>query len=276
MTNDIQLATDLIKNKLDGLSPKIAMILGSGLGELADELTDAVVISYADLPGFPKPSVAGHAGEMHIGKLNGVPVICLKGRVHLYEGLDKIDNLKVMIRTLKSVGVDVLALTNAAGSFHENNPVGTPVLITDHINFQGTNPLIGPNQDEWGPRFPGMDDAWNTDLQDIMREAAKASDIYLGEGVYLAVMGPTFETPAEIKMMKTLGADLVGMSTVAENIIARHCGLKVVGLSAVTNLAAGMSDVELSHDQTLDGAAVAKPQMKALFREFVKRYEPKI
>ena len=271
MNTHVTQSAKIILEKCGGFIPKIAITLGSGLGDLAKSLTDVTVIPYTDLPGFPVPSVHGHAGEMHIGKLNGVPVICLKGRVHLYEGLDKIPNLKVMIRTLKSVGVETLALTNAAGSFNRDNPVGTPVLITDHINFQGTNPLIGPNEDDWGPRFPGMDNAWDNDLQAIMRTAAKDLDIHLGEGVYLAVMGPTFETPAEIAMMKMLGADLVGMSTVAENIIARHCGLRVVGCSAVTNLAAGMSDIELSHDQTLNGAEAAKPKMEALFKEFVKR-----
>lgn len=148
-------------------------------------------------------------------------------------------------------------------------------MITDHINFQGTNPLIGLNDDDWGPRFPGMDDAWDSDLQNIMRESAKATNIHMGEGVYLAVMGPTFETPAEIAMMEMMGADLVGMSSVAENIIAHHCGLRVMGCSAVTNLAAGMSDIELSHDQTLDGAKIAKPKMEALFKEFIKRYAKK-
>jgi xanthosine phosphorylase len=270
MNDLIQQSKEIILSKLNGETPKLAITLGSGLGDLAKSLTDVTVIQYTDLPGFPKPSVEGHSGEMHIGKLNDVPVICLKGRVHLYEGLDKIPNLKVMIRTLKAVGVEILALTNAAGSFRVENPVGTPVMITDHINFQGTNPLIGLNDDEWGPRFPGMDEAWDMELQNAMRASAESANVRIGEGTYLAVMGPTFETPAEINMMKLMGADLVGMSTVAENIIANHCGLRVVGVSAVTNLAAGMSDIELSHDQTLDGAEEAKPKMEALFKQFVK------
>lgn len=272
MNTQIEQSKNIILEKCGGEIPKIAITLGSGLGELAKSLTDVTVIPYTDLPGFPVPSVHGHSGEMHIGKLEGCPVICLKGRVHLYEGLDKIPQMKVVIRTLKAVGVETLALTNAAGSLNADNDVGTPVLITDHINFQGTSPLVGPNEDDWGPRFVGMDDAWNRDLCAMMRESADETGVRLGEGVYLAVLGPTFETPAEIKMMKTMGADLVGMSTVAENILANHCGLKVVGVSAVTNLAAGMSDVELSHDQTLDGAEIAKPRMEALFKSFVKKY----
>lgn len=272
MNTQIEQSKNIILAKCNGAIPKLAITLGSGLGDLAKSLTDVTVIPYTDLPGFPVPSVHGHSGELHIGKLEGCPVICLKGRVHLYEGLDKIPQMKVMIRTLKAVGVETLALTNAAGSLNADNDVGTPVLITDHINFQGTSPIAGPNEDDWGPRFVGMDDAWNKDLANIMRDCAKEQNIKLGEGVYLAVLGPTFETPAEIRMMKNMGADLVGMSTVAENIIANHCGLKVVGVSAVTNLAAGMSDVELSHDQTLNGADVAKSKMETLFKAFARRY----
>jgi xanthosine phosphorylase len=272
MNDNIEKSKNIIESKLNGAVPKLAITLGSGLGDLAKSLDNVTVISYADLPGFPVPSVEGHAGELHIGELSGCSIICLKGRVHLYEGLDNITQMKTMIRTLKALGVETLALTNAAGSLNADNPVGTPVMITDHINFQGTSPLLGPNDDEWGPRFVGMDRAWDHELQDLMRQSAKDVDVKLGEGVYLAVLGPTFETPAEITMMKTLGADLVGMSTVAENILANHCGLRVIGCSAVTNLAAGMSDVDLSHDQTLDGAEVAKPKMEALFKQFVKHY----
>lgn len=272
MNELIEQSKSIILEKCGGVAPKLAITLGSGLGDLADELTDAIVIPYTALPGFPKPSVAGHSGEMHIGRLNGCPVICLKGRVHLYEGFDKIPHMKVMIRTLKALGVDTLALTNAAGSLNPAYPPGTPVMIADHINLTGTNVLAGPNEDDWGPRFPGMDRAWDPDLQAVMRDAAGDAGIELGTGVYLAVLGPTFETPAEIRMMKTLGADLVGMSTVSENIIANHCGLRVVGCSAVTNLASGMSDVDLSHDQTLEGAKLAGQRMRALFKAFTRRF----
>lgn len=272
MNDQINQSKQIILEKCGGNVPKLAITLGSGLGDLANELTDAVVIPYTDLPGFPKPSVEGHSGEMHIGQLNGYPVLCLKGRVHLYEGLDKIPNMKVMIRTLKALGIDTLALTNAAGSLNAAYPPGTPVMITDHINFTGTNVLVGKNDDDWGPRFPGMDRAWAPELRNMMDDAAKDADLDLGKGVYLAVMGPTFETPAEIRLMKTLGADLVGMSTVAENIIANHCGLRVVGCSAVTNLASGMSDVDLSHDQTLEGAKLAGQRMQSLFKAFTKRF----
>lgn len=272
MNDLIQQSKQIILEKCGGNVPKLAITLGSGLGDLANQLTDTIVIPYSELPGFPKPSVQGHSGELHIGQLNGYPVICLKGRVHLYEGLDKIPHMKVMIRTLKALGVDTLALTNAAGSLNGAYPPGTPVMITDHINYSGVNVLVGPNEDEWGPRFPGMDRAWAPELQNTMKQAAKDADVELGSGVYLAVMGPTFETPAEIKLMKILGADLVGMSTVSENIIANHCGLRVVGCSAVTNLAAGMSDVDLSHDQTLEGAKMAAQRMEALFKAFTKRF----
>jgi xanthosine phosphorylase len=232
------------------------------------------MIPYGDLPGFPKTGVVGHEGSLRIGTVNGVPLIFLKGRKHLFEGpAEAAAALKNMIRTLKSAGVEILFLTNAAGSLRKEYPPGALVAIADHINLTGFNPLAGPNDDEWGPRFPPMDNAWDAGLRARLMAAGKRAGVKpLGEGVYCQLLGPTFETPAEIKMIKALGADTVGMSTAVENIIARHCGLKCVGVSAVTNLAAGMGDVPLSHEQTLEGAKLAESRMAALVGAFMTAY----
>lgn len=272
MTNSSQHIKDaaaFIQSELPGFSPKIAVILGSGLGAVADLLDEKARIPYTDLPGFPRPTVAGHEGLMRLGTVGSTDVIFMKGRVHLYEGTG-VEPLKVMIRTLKTLGIENLVLTNAAGSLQRDYPAGSLMAITDHINLSGTNPLLGLNDDEWGPRFQPMEDAWNPELREKLFAAASATNIRLGQGVYAHFLGPTFETPAEIRMAKTIGADLVGMSTVPENIIANHCGLKVVGCSAVTNLGAGMDqDEKLSHDHTLVGAAKAEKDMAKLLGRFI-------
>lgn len=260
----------LLRERLNGAQPVFALTLGSGLGAVADLVRVQETIPYSRLPGFPLPTVSGHEGSLTIGTIDGVPVVTLKGRQHLYEGHGP-DALKIMIRTLKAAGIDTLFLTNAAGSLRAEYPPGALVAISDHINLTGTNPLAGPNDDDWGPRFVPMNNAWDADLRAALMKAGHAAGITpLGEGVYCQLLGPTFETPAEIQMLKTIGADLVGMSTAVENIIARHCGLKCVGVSAVTNLAEGMSDVPLSHEQTLAGAKLAEKNMAALVRAFVK------
>lgn len=280
MKNDnanIEKAAAIIRKKAGTAAPKIALTLGSGLGAVANLMKDAAAVSYADLPGFPKADIPGHEGSLRIGTVNDVPLIFLKGRKHLFEGqTEATAALKTMIRTLKAVGVEILILTNAAGSLRKEYPPGALVAIADHINLTGWNPLAGPNDDEWGPRFVGMENAWDANLRGLLLAAGKRAGVKpLGEGVYCQFLGPTFETPAEIKMAKAIGADTVGMSTVVENIIARHCGLKCVGVSAITNLAAGMGDVPLSHEQTLEGAKLAESRMAALVGAFVTAYAGK-
>lgn len=259
----------IIRTALNGLAPKVAVVLGSGLGGLADRATDAVNIPYGDLPGFPRPGVHGHAGMLVAGTIEGVPVIFLKGRVHFYEGIGSAP-LKVMMRSLKSVGIETIFLSNAAGSLRPEAPAGNLIAIADHINLSGVNPLAGENDDDWGPRFLAMGDAWDKGLRALLMRTAKALDIPLIEGVYAWFLGPTFETPAEIRMAKIVGADSVGMSTVPDCIIARHCGLRVVGCSAITNMGAGLSDENISHDQTIEQAAVASKNFTRLVVQFLK------
>lgn len=267
--SEIEQSAAIIHEASEGLTSKIAVMLGSGLGAVADLMKDTATISYGALPGFPQPTVAGHEGLMRVGNVDGQPAYFLKGRQHLYEGKG-MGGMKTMIRTLKTLGVETLVLTNAAGSVRTDYPPGTVVAITDHINLSGTNPLTGPNDDEWGPRFPAMNNAWDDKLRAILLDAGENAGVTAGVGVYACFHGPTFETPAEVMMAKTLGADLVGMSTVPENIIARHCGIKCLGLSAVTNLAEGLTDEPLSHEQTLAGAKLAEEKMATLIRAFIK------
>lgn len=269
LNRDIRKSAEIIRGLVHNLNPKIAVVLGSGLGGLAERVEGAVEIPYSLLPGFPRPSVQGHEGKLVAGTVEGVPVLFLKGRVHLYEGVGPAP-IKVMIRTLKTLGIDTLFLSNAAGSLRMEAPAGGLIAIADQINLTGLNPLVGRNDDEWGPRFPPMDNAWDFDLRSILTSAAKKLNIPMIEGVYAGFMGPTFETHAEVRMAKLLGADSVGMSTVAECIVARHCGLKVVGCSAITNMGAGMSDDELSHDQTIEWASVAGEKLSHVVVQFLQ------
>lgn len=269
--SQVEQAVKIIRERAPGFTPKIAFVLGSGLGAVADLLDEVANISYGDLPGFPVPTVQGHEGNLRLGTVDGVEVAFLKGRVHLYEGVGT-DSMKVMIRTLKALGTDLLFLTNAAGSLVKAYGPGSVVAITDHINLTGINPLMGPNDDEWGPRFPPMDDAWNPEARAVLTQAANKAGVAMGTGVYAQFMGPNFETPAEVRMAGIMGAGLVGMSTAAENIIAAHCGLKCIGVSAVTNLAAGLSDDPLSHEHTLEGAKKAEQNMLALIKAFIPLY----
>jgi xanthosine phosphorylase len=249
-----------------GAEPRLGIVLGSGLGGLVDSLTDAVPVPYGELEGFPEIGVAGHGGAFVFGRLNGLPVACFAGRKHTYEG--DAAAMRVPIRTLKALGADTLLVTNAAGSLREDVGPGRLMAITDHINMLGSSPLTGPNEDEIGPRFPSMRDAYDPQLIRVLRKAAKAEKIDLAEGVYLATAGPAFETPAEIRAFRVLGADAVGMSTVPEVILARHAGLRVVGVSAITNLAEGMGGEELSHEQTLRNADVAARDLVRLVERF--------
>lgn len=265
---DVERARDIIRGKIGALKPKVAVVLGSGLGGLADKIKDPVVIPYKALPGFPVLTVLGHTGEVIAGKLNGVDIFALKGRHHFYETGDSFP-LKTMIRTMKSCGVETLFLSNAAGSLKKNFKVGELMLITDHINYSGFNPLVGANDDAFGPRFPSMTDAWDPGLGRLLKKTAKKNKIRLHEGVYVGFRGPSFETPAEIRMAGKMGGGAVGMSTVADCIIARHCGLKVVGCSCITNMGAGLSRETLSHEYTLKNAKRAAENLEKLVAEFV-------
>jgi xanthosine phosphorylase len=251
-----------------GAAPRVGVVLGSGLGHVANAVEHATAIPYADLPGFPQPGVEGHAGRAVAGSIGGVPVVAFQGRAHLYEGVD-LDELRTPVRALKAAGAEILVLTNAAGSLRADLGPGSLMLIEDHINLTGTNVLVGPNEDELGPRFPTLRDAYDPELRADARKAAREIGVQLTEGVYLAVSGPSFETPAEIRAFHTLGADAVGMSTVHETTVARHCGLRVSAISAITNYAEGMSDRPVSHEQTLSDAAKAADDLAPLITKFV-------
>jgi xanthosine phosphorylase len=250
--------------------PRVGIVLGSGLGAVADAVADPVAIGYEDLPGFPRPGVQGHAGRAVLGQLGGVPVCVLMGRAHFYEGGDPAPRI-TPVRALRAAGAEVLVLTNAAGSLRAELGPGRLMAISDHINLTGYNPLAGPNDESIGPRFPSLRDAYDPALRAELHAAASELGIALGEGVYLAVSGPSFETPAEIRAFRTLGADAVGMSTVHETILARHAGLRVAAVSAISNLAEGMSDVPLSHEQTLADAQRAAGDLARLLEAFVGR-----
>lgn len=251
------------------LVPRVGIVLGSGLGAVADAVQDAVSFPYAELPGFPQGSVAGHARTLHVGTLQGMPVVVLQGRAHLYEGVEA-TALRVPVQTVRELGADVLLLTNAAGSLVAEVTPGRLMALTDHINLMGTNPLVGPNDDDVGPRFVSMGATYDAELRAHLHAAARAEGIGLAEGVYLAVTGPAFETPAEIRAFRILGADAVGMSTVPEAIAAAHCGLRVAAVSCITNLAEGMGDEVLTHEGTLAAAVVGAQDLARLIPRFLQ------
>ncbi|MDR1694762.1 MAG: purine-nucleoside phosphorylase [Lactobacillaceae bacterium] len=258
-----------IKNKIGNKQPKTAIILGSGLGKIADELTDKTIIKYEDIEGFPQSSVSGHAGQLVIGRLEGVEILCMQGRVHLYEG-HKPQSIDLIIKSFKKLGIEYLIVTNAAGSLDINMPAGSLMLIKDHINFSGQNPLVGVNDDKSGPRFPDLSNAYDHDIRNIVKNTAKKEDIKLYEGVYLMVLGPNFETAAEIKAFRILGADAVGMSTVPEVVSAVHSGMKVLGFSVITNLGTGMRDGKQSHEETLHEGKKASQNLINLLKAYIK------
>lgn len=265
-------AATIIQQQIPAFKPTLGLILGSGLAGFADKIEQTTIIPYRDLPGFSQCSVEGHPGELHLGWLKGIPVACFKGRAHYYEGNSN-EVLRTMIRTLKNLGVETLLITNAAGSLRSDIKPGELMLISDHINFQFNNPLVGPNDSTFGPRFIGMEDAYDPSLRQQFLTIAKQLNIKLAEGVYLGVLGPSFETPAEIRAFRILGADAVGMSTVAEVILAAHCGMKVAAISAITNMGAGLSEEKLTHEGTLKTAAQATHQLSDLLLTFIERME---
>jgi xanthosine phosphorylase len=265
-------AAAVMAERAPGLKPRLGILLGSGLGAVAEALEDAVTIPYGELPGFPEPGIAGHAGTLSLGLLAGQPVACLQGRRHVYEGGDP-GAMRGPVRALALAGTEALLVTNAAGSLRAGVGPGSLMAISDHINMLGVNPLTGPNDDEVGPRFPSLRDAYDPELRRLLHACAEALEIPLADGVYLAAAGPSFETPAEIRAYRTLGADAVGMSTVPEVILARHAGLRVAAVSAITNLAEGMGGEALSHEQTLRHAQAAAGDLTRLIVEFCRRYE---
>lgn len=246
----IREAAEYIRSR-STLAPKVGLILGSGLGVLADHIEEPVSINYSDIPFFPQSTVEGHAGELLIGTVHGTPVVLMKGRFHMYEGYGP-EMTAFPVRVMKELGVKTLLVTNAAGGVNTSYEPGDLMLISDHLNLTGRNPLVGPNDEELGPRFPDMSQAYSRRLREIARKVAADKGVPLQEGVYAGLLGPTYETPAEIRMLRTLGADAVGMSTVSETIVARHAGIEVLGISCISNMAAGILDQPLSHQEVME------------------------
>jgi inosine/guanosine/xanthosine phosphorylase family protein len=249
------------------LRPRLGMVLGSGLGGLADELSDSVTIPFEELPGWPAPSAPGHSGRLLLGTLRGLPVACLQGRLHMYEGLG--ERLVVEPALLMGrLGASILLLTNASGGLDPTVGAGTLMLIRDHLNLTGRHPLMGPNDDRLGPRFPDMSTVWDVELRADLRKAALGEGVDLAEGVYAGLTGPSYETPAEVRMLGILGAHAVGMSTVMEAIAAHWAGMRVCGVSLVTNAGAGLSATPLSHEEVLAAAAIAGPRLARVIGRF--------
>jgi len=268
MSESAKQAFEYIRKQLPDFTPKHAILLGSGLGAFVEQMTDVTSIAYADIPGFHQTNVSGHSSMLVFGKICDEPIVCLAGRPHYYENPSD-DSFLSLIRSVKLLGTENFISVSAVGSLRESVVPGEVVLVDDHINFHQRNPLIGPNDDEFGPRFIGMEDIYNPELRQRFQQIAEAENLAIHDGVYLSVMGPVFETPAEIRAYRLLGADIIGMSTVPEVIVAHHCGLKVAVLGAVTNLAAGMHTGNLSHDVTLQGAKLAAEKVKVLLNGFI-------
>nr|WP_091579419.1 purine-nucleoside phosphorylase [Alteribacillus bidgolensis] len=260
-------AAETLQEKID-FEPKAGLILGSGLGVLAEEIENPVKVHYEDIPGFPVSTVIGHAGQLVFGRLKGVPVVAMQGRFHYYEGYT-MQEVTFPVRVMRALGVDTLLVTNAAGSVNESFSPGHLMLIKDHLNLQGDNPLLGKNDDTLGPRFPDMSSAYSVELMEAARKAASSLNITLQEGVYAANTGPAYETPAEIRMIRTLGADAVGMSTVPEVTTAVHGGMKVLGISCLSNMAAGILDQPLSHDEVIETTEKVKEEFLLLMKEII-------
>jgi purine-nucleoside phosphorylase len=266
---DLDEAVSSIAQKSD-LAPRVGVVLGSGLGAWADALGSLTKIPYSEVPHMPRSSVLGHAGNLCVGRAEGVPVACLQGRVHLYEGHET-ERVVFGVRLLARLGCRAVVLTNAAGGIDPSFSPGDLMLITDHLNLTGKNPLDGPNDPDLGPRFPDMTEAYDRELSALAREAAAEVKVTLREGVYAALLGPTYETPAEIRMVRTLGASAVGMSTVPEVIALRHMGVRAAAVSCVTNLAAGLSPTKLDHSEVEAVARLSRDRFTALLSAWVRR-----
>ncbi|WP_077308864.1 purine-nucleoside phosphorylase [Terribacillus halophilus] len=272
-TEAIKQAADYIKSKLIA-APEIGLVLGSGLGVLAEEITDATVVPYGDIPGFPVSTVSGHKGQLVIGKLEGQQVIAMQGRFHFYEGYP-MELVTLPIRVMKALGVETLIVTNAAGGINESFEPGNLMLITDHINNMGTNPLIGPNDDELGARFPDMSAAYSKKLLKHARAVAEEINLKVQEGVYVGNTGPSYETGAEVRMLRTWGGDAVGMSTVPEVIVASHAKIDVLGISCISNMAAGILDQPLTHDEVMETTSQVREDFLRFVKQIVKQLPKK-
>jgi len=255
-------AVDFIKSRIGEFSPRVGIILGSGLGELAD-IYNEISIPYAEIPGFKMSTVSGHKGQLVFAKINKVPVVMMQGRFHFYEG-HSLETVVYPVKVMKKLGVEKLIVTNAAGGLNKKFKPADLMVITDHINMLGTNPLIGPNDDSLGTRFPDMTSVYSKNLIKIADDCAKKLKIKLQKGVYVAMTGPSYETPSEVRMLQTLGGDAVGMSTVPECIVANYCKMEVLGISCICNSAAGVSKTQLSHAEVIEAANQAKDKFKAL------------
>lgn len=250
------------------LRPRIGIVLGSGLGAFADALLDATRIPYANIPFFPRSTAIGHAGQMVIGATGGIPIAAMQGRVHLYEGYSA-QEVAFPIRVFAGLGVRAVILTNAAGGINQEYQQGALVVISDHINLQGTNPLVGPNEERFGARFPDMTQAYSTTYRDMAVQSARKMGKTIHQGIYAGLLGPSYETPAEIRYLRTIGADLVGMSTIPEVVAARHMGLNVLAISCVTNMAVGILDQALNHQEVLETAERVKGDFTALLQAVI-------
>ncbi len=268
--DQIEEAADSVRSRVGGATPDVAIVLGSGLGAFTSALGDAVTCAYGEIPHWPASAVVGHAGTLVVGTIRGRRVAALSGRAHFYEGHD-LRTVTFPTRVLGRLGVPALILTNAAGGINLDFKPGTLMLIDDHLNLMGTNPLVGPNDDRLGPRFPDMTEAYSARLRAIAVDAARAAGVALARGVYAALHGPSYETPAEIRYLRTIGADAVGMSTVPEAIVARHMGLEVLGISCITNAAAGVLPQPLVHDEVMAVARRVRAGFCSLLEAIVER-----
>lgn len=266
--NSLEKAVLTIKQRTPNFTPLVGIVLGSGLGSLIEDIENQTVISYNELPGFPQPTVKGHEGNLILGTINGVNVACLQGRSHTYEH-GQHEPVIQYVRTLKRLGCQYFLATNASGSLREDFHPGDLVMVNDHINMQGSSPLVGPNDDEFGPRFLPLDNAYDAELRTLLEQKAQALDIQLHQGVYLSVLGPTYETAAEIRAFRIMGAELVGMSTVPEVIVANHCGMKVAVIATITNYATGLATTSHCHDEVVKMANHAAVNLKKLVKAFI-------
>lgn len=266
----VEQAAEEVRKRAGGAAPDVAVVLGSGLGDFAGTLNDGVSIPYGDLPNWPASKVIGHEGRLVVGSLAGRRVAALSGRAHYYEGHD-LRTVTFAARVVGRLGVKVLILTNAAGGINVNLKPGTLMVMDDHINLLGSNPLVGPNDDRFGARFPDMSEVYSKRLRGIADEVARAQGLPIGHGVYVAVHGPSYETPAEIRFLRTIGADAVGMSTVPEAIAARHMGVEVLGISCITNAAAGVLPQPLNHDEVMEVARQVRGRFAALLEGIIGR-----
>jgi purine-nucleoside phosphorylase len=260
-------ATRIIRARIN-VEPRIAVVLGSGLGGFADDFEDAVSIPYEDIPGFMRSTAQGHAGQLVVGKVDTVPLLAMKGRMHFYEGYS-LEEVTFPMRTFNLLGIKTVILTNAAGGINVQLQQGALMVLSDHLNLMGANPLRGPNDERFGPRFPDMSTVYSPELQELVVEEARAIGVEVRRGIYGALTGPSYETPAEILMLRNLGADAVGMSTVPEAIVARHMGLEVLGISCITNMAAGLSDAPINHEEVMATGDRVRGTFTALLRKVV-------